>query len=200
MVTIQEYTSKNVGDYIKFGSYPQTVKGIVRPIEWQVLLKEENKMLIISRYGLDTRRFNIFKKMDFNSHSNDWKNSEIRQWLNSDFYNKTFDENEKKYINSFDSDNVFLLSVEELEKYFANDKARKCKATKYAVKNGALGYHDHGYWWLRPSHPHHSDWWLRSPHPNIGNCVYTVTSDGSVGCCSVDYDKNLVRPALWIKL
>ena len=59
MVTIQEYTSKNVGDYIKFGSYPQTVKGIVRPIEWQVLLKEENKMLIISRYGLDTRRFRV---------------------------------------------------------------------------------------------------------------------------------------------
>ena len=80
----------NVGDYIKFGNYSQTANGDIQPIEWQVLAKEENKMLLISKYGLEARRFD--------GSSNDWINSEIRRWANNIFYNKAFNKNEKKYI------------------------------------------------------------------------------------------------------
>ena len=104
MTTIQE---AKIGDYVKFGSYPQSAKGIVRPIEWLVLSKEENKMLLISRYGLEARYF--IKAKCFDSNSNDWKNSEIRKWLNGEFYNKAFDENEKTNINPFDGDNLFFF-------------------------------------------------------------------------------------------
>ena len=122
----------NVGDYVKFGNYPQTAKDEVQPIEWQVLAKEGNKILIISKYGLDAKRFD--------DNSNDWASSEIRYWLNDKFYNKAFTEKEKKSINSSNlsdvgtSDKVFLLSKEEAENYFVNDKLRRCKATGYAVK------------------------------------------------------------------
>ena len=34
-------------DYVKFGRYPQMEDGEVRPVEWQVLARENNKALVI---------------------------------------------------------------------------------------------------------------------------------------------------------
>ena len=192
-VSSNPFKNAKVGDYIKFGNYPQTSNGGVQPIEWQVLSIENGKMLVISRYGLDAKRFD--------SSSNNWENSEIRQWLNSDFYNKTFSVDEKKFINSYYhsddriSDNVFLLSKEEAEKYFANDTARQCKATEYAVKNGAwVVDSDFG------SAEGYSLWWLRSPSPDFSDDVYQVDFYGCVDCNGVRFPSSLVRPALWINL
>ena len=179
-----------VGDYIEFGNYPQTLDGEVQPIEWKVLAKKGNKILVISKYGLDAKRFD--------DNSNDWASSEIRYWLNDKFYNKAFTEKEKKSINLSNlsdvgtSDKVFLLSKEEAENYFVNDKVRRCKATEYAVKNGAF-VDDNGYSW----------WWLRSP--NFGyyssDYVYYVNSLGFAGNFrNADSDDRLVRPALWINI
>ena len=183
------FKSANLGDYVKFGSYPQTSNGQNKLIEWQVLSIENNKMLVISRYGLDAKRFD--------SSSNVWANSEIRKWLNGDFYNNVFSEDEKKVINFSNlldvgtSDNVFLLSKKEAEKYFANEDARKCKATDYAKKNGAWVNSSNGY----------SYWWLRSPYPYIDNLVYYVNGDGNFSLYhGVDYGLSLARPALWINL
>ena len=213
------FKNAKVGDYIKFGSYPQTSNGQVQPIEWQVLSKENNKMLVISKYGLDARRFD--------SSSNNWENSEIRQWLNSEFYNKAFNDNEKKLIRNssistivyrkvkketgfwgslfgqeqeelvesskFTDDRVFLLSKEEAEKYFANNTARQCKPTEYAKKNDAYVDSSNGYSW----------WWLRSPYPSDSNYVCLVYYDGFICSNRVNYVNNaydVVRPALWINL
>ena len=185
------FKNAEVGDYVKFGNYPQTAEGEEQPIEWQVLAKEGNKMLVLSKYGLDAKRFD--------SSSQNWGNSEIRQWLNNDFYDKAFNEKEKKSIifsnlSDVDTiDRVFLLSKDEAEKFFANDEERKCKATEYAVKNGAFvadsdfGSSDEGY----------SYWWLRSR----SLFVYYVDRGGYVDLCTyVGYDSYLVRPALWINL
>ena len=195
LVNSNPFKNAKVGDYVKFGNYPQTAEGEEQPIEWQVLAKENNKLLVISRYGLDAMRFD--------DDSNDWENSEIRQWLNGDFYNKVFNGNEKKLINPsnlFDvstTDNVFLLSKEEAENYFANDVPRRCKATEYAVKRGAFVYDgslggEAGYGF----------WWLRSPDLKLGcnRTVYFVIIVGDVDFSVVSDDNILVRPALWINL
>ncbi len=181
------FKSAKVGDYVKFGSYPQTSNSQNQSIEWKVLSIENNKMLVISRYGLDAKRFD--------GSSNVWKNSEIRKWLNGEFYNKAFIDQEKKCINLSNlldvgtSDNVFLLSKKEAEKYFFNNDARRCKATDYAVKNGALV--DNGY----------SCWWLRSPNLRSGNLVYCVINDGVIlDYATVSISNFLVRPALSINL
>ncbi len=149
-------------------------------------------MFVISRYGLDAKRFD--------SRSNVWSNSEIREWLNGEFYNQAFTDQEKKSINLSNlsdvgtSDNVFLLSKEEAEKYFANDYERRCRATEYAVKNGAyvVEYGDYaGY----------SYWWLRSPNPNVSNYVYYVYYAGFIDYYNnVYFDCILARPALFINL
>ena len=199
------FKNAQVGDYVKFGNYPQTADGGSLPIEWQVLARENNKMLVISKYGLEARRFD--------SSSNNWENSEIRKWLNGEFYNKAFSENEKKLIRnsgistkfyrggflgfgakeelSYTDDYIFLLSKEEAEKYFANDDARRCKATEYAKNNGAYVTGNGCSWW-----------WLRSPNPHDmwGN-VLDVDYDGDVSSSSVySIDDLLARPALWINL
>lgn len=184
------FKNANVGDIVKFGNYPQTANNDILPIEWQVLSKEENKMLVSSKYGLEARCFD--------SRSSNWKKSEIRKWLNEDFYNKNkvFTEQEKKYINPLDADNVFLLSEEEAEKYFANNEERRCKATDYAVKNGALvadryfGINALGY----------SYWWLNSPSSNFDFLVRLVSADGVINYRDIRLDYFVVRPALWINL
>lgn len=175
---INPFKNAKVGDYVKIGRYPQSVKGNIQPIEWRVLAKGENKILVISKYGLEARRFD--------RKSNKWNNSEIRQWVNKDFYNKAFNENEKKYINSFDGDNVFLLSKEEVEKYFAKRSERRCEATDYARANGA-------------DSKYNCDWWLRSSHPKDIDSVYSIDYDEDISGCRVNYDDVVVRPAMWIK-
>ena len=209
------FINANIGDYVEFGNYPQGANGEIKPIEWLVLEKENNRMRVISKYGLEARRFD--------SSSNNWKNSEIRQWLNDEFYNKAFDENEKKLISSTNvstivyekkkksgllgsllgqeetvksseltKDKVFILSKEKAEKYFVNDNARRCRATEYAVKNGAYVDRDTDCWW-----------WLRSPYPDNSRYVYCVCNviiDGGFGHFYVPSDNYAVRPAMWIKI
>ena len=184
---LPEFENANVGDYVKFGRYPQRLEGEARPVEWRVLAIENNKALVISRYALDAMRFD--------PESNDWSKSEIRRWLNGEFYNSTFSGEEKARIKSFNQDNVFLLSREEAEKYFANSDARKCKPTSYAKAKGASEIDD--FCW----------WWLRSPYPSISNRVYYVSNGGDVryyvhNIINLDvYNYNgSVRPALWVNL
>ena len=176
------FKNANVGNYVKFGRYPQTAKGDVHPVKWRVLAIEDNKALVISHYGLDARLFD--------SESNDWSESEIRWWLNGEFYNSTFSYKEKALIKSFNQDNVFLLSDGEAEKYFANSDERKCKPTSYAKAKGALtGDNDCGYWWLRSSYPYNSD------------IVFSVNCYGDVNFYYDVYDNyGSVRPALWVSL
>ncbi len=184
--TLNSFENAKVGDYVKFGNYPQTGEGKKQPIEWQVLAKENNKMLVISRYALDAKRFD--------DDSNNWKNSEIRSWLNGDFYNNAFNEKEKKCIKSSNLsdvgtiDNVFLLSTKEAKKYFVNKEIRKCKVTDYAKKNSDW-LDDNGYSW----------WWLRSLELNYDNVVCLVGRTGNVSSSDVSFEI-FVRPALWINI
>ena len=189
--TVSSFKNVNVGDYIKFGSYSQTSSGQKQPIDWLVSAKENNKILVISRYGLDCKIFD--------SSSNVWANSEIRKWLNGDFYNNAFSADEKKSINLSNlsdvgtSDNVFLLSKQEAEKYFAYNNDRECKVTeyskKYAKRLGFYVWKDNGC----------GSWWLRYPTRYDG-LYYVMSYGGFYDGCRVDDDSMLARPALWINL
>ena len=48
-----------VGNIVTFGHYPQTSDGNdSTPIEWLVLARDGNKALLISRYALDSQKYN----------------------------------------------------------------------------------------------------------------------------------------------
>ena len=190
-----------VGNTIFFGRYPQDEDGREKPIEWTVMKAEKNKMLLLSKYVLDAQPYNKkFKEVT-------WETSDIRRWLNSDFYITAFNDIEQSKIantlvrtennpeygtdgGNDTEDKVFLLSTKEAKSLFINDGERRTTATKYAEKAGVY-MNDEGYSW----------WWLRSPGYK-SNGADEVDKYGWVSWYGrdVDYDADGVRPALWLNL
>ena len=187
---------------IFFGTYPQGTDGKMMPIEWKVLDKDNRKVLLISKFALDCQKYNS----SFTDIT--WEKSTLRTWLNGTFLNSAFSADEKAKIvttnvstdknprfntepGNATTDNVFLLSTTEAEKYFSSDSARQCSATAYAKAQGAYTDTDNGNCW----------WWLRSPGSTQDGaaCVY---GDGSVYYRGdyVSRGNGCVRPALWINL
>ena len=205
-------TVKNasVGDTITFGAYEQdnnTSNG-KEAIEWTVLDKDGMSLLLISKQALDCQQYNT-------SYTDvTWESCSLRKWMNGTFLNKAFNAEEQAQIQNTTvsadknpeyntnpgnatTDKVFLLSINEVEKYFNSDEARKCAPTAYAKAQGA--YTSDIY--KTASGAATCWWWLRSPGYNQ-NVAAFVNNDGSVNYYgnNVNYAHDAVRPALWINL
>ncbi len=200
-IKADELKSVTIGSYIKFGKYNQFKYSgnynTLSNIEWLVLDKKDNKILVTSRYVLDCKKFN--EKEEYTT----WENCGIRTWLNDYFYNYAFSNLEKELITTTSIDvfadnhlagtvldKVFLLSKEEVEKYFVTDKERGCRPTPYAEAQGVFKDNTGNCWW-----------WLRSRgidhYKALGVC-----RDGTFSAygISVSVSNSGVRPAMWIKL
>lgn len=199
---IQEIKQASVGSYITFGAYEQdnnTSNG-KEDIEWLVLAKENNRLLVISRYALDAKPYNA-ENTDVT-----WETCTLREWLNNDFLNAAFTSTEQAMIPTvmvtadknpdYDTDpgnatqdKVFLLSIPEADGYFTSDSARKCMPTAYVKKQG-VWTDDNG----------RCIWWLRSPGSRqctaAFDSFYKIIFSRSGG--NVDSGNNAVRPALWV--
>lgn len=205
-------TVKNasVGDTITFGAYEQdnnTSNG-KEAIEWTVLDKDGMSLLLISKQALDCQQYNT-------SYTDvTWESCSLRKWMNGTFLNKAFNAEEQAQIQNTTvsadknpeyntnpgnatTDKVFLLSINEVEKYFNSDEARKCAPTAYAKAQGA--YTSDIY--KTASGAATCWWWLRSPGL-YQNYAASVNNHGSVLYIgnTVNYGNDAVRPALWINL
>jgi len=202
--TKEQLKGLKVGSYIKFGVYEHdnnTSNG-KGEIEWLVLEVKDGKALVISKYALDCKQYNT------SCTDVTWETCTLRKWLNNDFINTAFSDVEKDLIplvtvsadknpecsttpGNATQDQIFLLSITEVNKYFNSDSARQCKPTYYAVANGAYV----------KSHNGNCLWWLRSPGFDQ-NCAANVYRDGDVveSGRSVDDVDIAVRPALWITI
>lgn len=205
-----------VGNYVTFGTYPQTKAGNdATPIEWLVLARDGDKALLISRYALDAQPYN----KDYTSVT--WETCTLRTWLNGTFYNKAFSSAEQAAILTTNVDNsknqcysgwstsggnntqdkVFLLSYAEANKYFgvtydnsSNTKSRVAP-TAYAIAQGA---------WTdsfdkTADRADTGHWWLRSPG-NYRDYAASVYTNGSLFGANVDANSGSVRPALWVNI
>lgn len=205
-----------VGNYVTFGTYPQTKAGNdATPIEWLVLARDGDKALLISRYALDAQPYN----KDYTSVT--WETCTLRTWLNGTFYNKAFSSAEQAAILTTNVDNsknqcysgwstsggnntqdkVFLLSYAEANKYFgvtydnsSNTKSRVAP-TAYAIAQGA---------WTdsfdkTADRADAGHWWLRSPG-NYRDYAASVYTNGSLFGANVDANSGSVRPALWVNI
>ena len=143
-VGINSMKDYSVGHTILFGNYRWDEERTVHPIEWKILKKEENKVLLLSEYILDVKSYNNKKERVT------WETSGIRRWLNYLFYRRAFNEAEQKKIekvlvkaeDNLDCgtsagndtvDRVFLLSINEVKKFLPTDEKRMAKGTEYAV-------------------------------------------------------------------
>ena len=122
------------GRYFTLGRYEQDNKpeNGPEPIEWMVLDREGDRVLVISRYILDCVRYDEeYRRVT-------WKTCTLRAWLNGEFLDSAFDADEQLLIPTthvtadpnpgFDvdpgedtEDKLFLLSIPEAEAYFHPD-------------------------------------------------------------------------------
>ena len=87
------------GSFITFGTYEQDDNDSngKEDIEWLVLEVKRNKMLVISKYTLAVREYCTNLKGGVNVYGT-WETSYVRNWLNNDFLNSAFSEEEKALI------------------------------------------------------------------------------------------------------
>lgn len=151
--------SIQAGDVITFGSCEQdnnTSNG-AEDIEWIVAGVEDGRALLLSKYVIAGKPFNSAGDCS-------WEESELRQWLNGEFYEAAFNDSEKSSIYEVEletkdptstvhyittTDKVFLLEFKDIGKYFESEYwdetynlCEHCfelitSATPYAAAQGA---------------------------------------------------------------
>lgn len=205
----EQLKSVSVGDKVRFGTYEQDndISNGKEDIEWRVLAKENNRILVISDKALDCQLYNVI---------NDdvtWKTCTLRKWLNDDFFNSAFTDAEKMciptvtvtadknpkystYSGKTTKDKIFLLSTKEADEYFVDDEERKCIPTDYAIAQGVYTSDNHTINGVATCW-----WWLRSPG-SIQACATLVYADGAFSERGYDVNRgcSAVRPAMWINL
>jgi len=212
-------SKSDVGTSIFFGSYEQdnnTSNG-KEDIEWLILDREGDQVLVISRYALDYQPYNS-KSTDVT-----WQTCSLRTWLNDTFLNDAFSSDEQAMIQNTavtDSmnpsygtspgndtkDKVFLLSIKEAyNSCFNSDDARTCQGTAYCVwlRNqfgGGAAVIDSNLPAFNKDENRSFSWWLRSPGSKYSNAAL-VTNVGSVTDRGWGVEaKEAVRPAMWVNL
>ena len=179
---IVDLNSAKRGDIVELGTYEQdnVTKDGKEPIEWIVLNvdKKENTAFLLSRYGLDAKDYHD-KDADIS-----WENCSLRTWLNKDFYNNAFSNDDKKIIlltelendkGNSTKDNVFLLSSDDVRFGYANkSEYYDCIPTKYAISNEVSHRSK-----TSPSTVSYCDYWLRSSGNIANTALYVQTSGGS---------------------
>lgn len=175
-------------------------------ISWIILDEKDGKYLVLSEYAIDAKPY------EEDGTNITWENCSLRAWLNEDFYNEAFSEEEQNRIINSDipsdenhyfeneegysvtagnstNDNIFLLSITEVETYFGKESNRICYPTKSAIDN----------YCLESSYNHACWWWLRTPGYNQYNGTY-VEDDGDIDYTGSQVICNYygVRPAMWI--
>ena len=201
---------------------------IVEPIQWRVLSGDPNKagseVLLLSEDVLSAGMFRsdlTVRSFDGNTvYANNWEYSDLRRFLNNEFFNESFMTGERKFIVSttvdiskktahYDryangkpcDDKVFLLSYADTANtsygwnhWTINEDVRKTgKATDYAKAMGVYAS-------LNGGNEHDAaHWWLRSAGDFEGRASVT-SAIGTVGTYAVDCPAIGIRPAITVKL
>jgi transcriptional regulator with XRE-family HTH domain len=205
--------SVEVGDIIDFGEY-----------KWRVLDVRGDKALIVTENVIEERAFH-----NDNDTKNKvtWEQSDMRMYLNGEFYNR-FSASEQVRIveinvvnldnpwygkNQYNDtlDKIFLLSYEEVVRYFGDSGAlENRKGVEYDVMGLEYGdaIHDeydkarsvlnlagfNAWWWLRsPGGPRDHTDHDHATAGSVDNIIWLCGDD----VCKIDGG---VRPAMWVTI
>ncbi len=200
---------------------------IVEPIRWRVLsgdpTKEEEVLLLsedVLSAGLFRADTTVRSFEGSTVYANNWEYSDLREFLNTGFYDEAFKKGERDFIVSttidtgsktahFERyangkpcvDKVFLLSYADTANrsygwnhWTITEDTRKIgKATDYAKALGAYASLNDG------AEHDAAHWWLRSAGDFEGRASVT-SAIGTVGTYSVDCTSIGIRPAITVKL
>lgn len=209
-----------VGDVVTFGEYCHynnmyDVYYDNNPLKWLVLERSDEKVLLISLQCVDILSFVSREEyLEQKDNGFTWENSAIRECLNQELLYLMFQQEELSCIcetvvytpdnpiygtdgGADTTDYLFLLSIEEAQKYFSTDLERRTQI----VPDVELPQYD-----LMP-HQHYLnttdyyDWWLRSPgkKPDMAACVGRF-GDIMMEGQWVATEEVSIRPAMWVDL
>lgn len=186
---------------------------------WRVLDIQDNVALLITEDIIEQRAYHdAYKDIT-------WADCSLRKYLNGEFYDKFSEADKSRIISVLNKnldnqwygskggvdtkDSIFLLSIEEVCKYFGDSRSKLYNRGK-----------NQRYWFERKDENNNkriarfegetwgSWWWLRSPGRVSVKAVY-IHGDGNIGIQGNNILKgNIsdgkctggVRPALWLKL
>lgn len=204
-----------IGDIVQMGTYEQDGDTETEdPIYWDVLDKDGDSILIISHDVIGYQRFSDSPNCVI------WEDSQIRTWLNEEFYTDAFDKETQARIKGYvtsgvdeanqesrgdATDRIFLLSQKEIEKYYGHKlpkaEALLCKPSKAVLQR----YEEIKQQRVREKIPFAESapdvtegisWMLRSTGKSQ-NHISIIRGDGYYSQCMADYYQG-VRPAMWI--
>lgn len=144
----ENINSEEEAGYMYIGKFPEQMDFIMKPLKWRVLNIIDDRALVITEKAILGCIFPLCRAL---YQGDTWAESDIRNFLNETFVNTVFSETEKeriietKLINDDNSvtkkkggedtlDKVFLLSLEEIQKYMPNVKDREYEFTEYAYQ------------------------------------------------------------------
>jgi hypothetical protein len=185
------YASAKAGDVIEFSG-----------ANWLVLEVKDGKALLLKERLAGSVKFRITRLDDS---PRTWEYSDLREYLNDEFYNERFTPAERERIvettvvtegnpeNDRDGgndtqDKIFVLSLEDVNTYFPKEDDE----TRVAYHLSPDGSED--------DHGAAGGWWLRTPGV-VSSFVSLVNRKGSVSLDGIGgINESGVRPAMWIEL
>ena len=141
--------------------------------DWRVLDRVDNKALLISSKVIDDHIYSY--------KASTWNDSELKAFLNGDAFYGKFTDRQKKYIVDEGYGKVFVLSVDEVNKYFAKNEVDRSGTD--------LKGDDYQGWWLR------SD--TVPTYPSYVSNAGSVHSEDNQKTFTDSYG---VRPVIWVQL
>lgn len=191
----------------------------VEPIKWRVLSKSTGEYQIMSEYILDYQPYynsSLSREIDGNTiYPNNYEYSDIRTWLNDDFYNEAFstitqriktvsvdnsasttEYSSNKYACNNTLDKLYLLSCQDaLNTSYGFSSSTSSSSTRYAYATDyarAMGVYV-------SSEYNNSNWLLRSPSSNYSTQTSCVNTNGGIPNANASKSAG-VRPACIITI
>ena len=190
-----------------------------KPITWKVLSETDGTYYVLSETLLDAHRYNeYYEGTKGGYYANNYLNSEIRAWLNGDFYGSAFAladsailttnvDNSAATTNSTSNpyacentqDKVFLPSYKDyinssygFSTSTTNSNTRCAKTTDWARARGAAVYS------TSSSYLYNGYYWTRSPKSDGSSFAWCVFNGGNLSGDWVNSTYRGVRPSLSI--
>ena len=179
-------------------------------IKWDIIESVDNKLMLISNIAIDSQDYYPSTSRDEFDHNggigyaNNYEYSNIRKFLNNDFYNTAFNNADKEIIvtttidNKVDMevysandtfDNVFILSDSEIKKYYSNTSDRITGGSDYAKAQG-----------LEYVYGNNCFYSLRTPYIPNHNYILLINLEGQIIHTEANSSFMGVRPVIWINI
>ena len=215
----KEALVSKVGDTARYGSF----EGM--EIEWRTLAvdTEAKKALLIAT---DIAAYWAFNDVPAEV---TWETCTLREWLNNEFYNAAFSDEQKAIIlnstlsnpanpefgagaGADTTDKVFLLSFEEAQQYFSDDDDRLAEVnftdeyvanlSKLIAAHTAFGYTEDEIKNELKDYVGTTDKWALRTSGETLNQAADVSYDGSMYAHGSNVEKVVigVRPAIWVDI